>query len=141
MSNYMMLPNKNGNEDFLVEIVNTFEDEVNKIKYATVSPVEFKSFEREVPFNELYEIPRFEENKQLMLDKFLETLRLCSCAGYIINNDLVELKYINDGENEWVRPIFRNGVGKNGYFDVKITGDSNIAIIMDVVEHFVRRMW
>jgi hypothetical protein len=77
-----------------------------------------------------------------MLHKFLETLRLCSCAGNIIANDLVDLQYLTDERgDEWVRPIFRNGNGKHGNYDVKVTGDSNIAILYDVMEHFVKPMW
>ena len=137
---YKVLKNKFGNEDFVVKVKSVFENE--GIGYAAIEPINCGGFEREVPIEILSDIPKFVEDKQKMLDKFLETLRLCSCAGNIIHNDLVELKsFVDEHNEEWVRPIFRNGAGKNGYYDVKVSGDSNIAIIMDVVENFVRRMW
>ena len=43
---------------------------------------------------------------------------------------------------ETVRPIFEDGCGEAfGYYDVNVSMDSGIAIIMDVVNQFVRKMW
>lgn len=87
------------------------------------------------------------ENKQEICDKLLEALRATSAAGAIENNDLVELRYIKEENgDEIVRPIFRDGAGKphskyGGYYDVNVTGDSGIAVIMDVVKQFVCHMW
>ena len=137
---YKILENKHGNGDFIVKIVDVFT--IDGVDYATVCPINCDGFEREVPIDALNDIPSFVEDKQAMLNKFLETIRMCSCAGNISNNDLVELNYFKDEHgDEWVRPIFRNGVGKNGWYDVKVTGDSNMGIIFDVTRQFLREMW
>ena len=81
------------------------------------------------------------ENKQEICDKLLEALRATRAAGIEENNDLVELRYIKDDRREIVRPIFRDGCGKDGYYDVNVAGDSGVAVIMDVVKQFVRKMW
>lgn len=82
------------------------------------------------------------ENKELFCRSLCETLRLTSCAGAPENNPLVELKYIQtDDGTEIVRPIFADGNGKNGYYDVVVTGDSCMGILYDVCKHFVFRMW
>lgn len=41
-------------EDFIVRIVNLFDDD--GVKYAEVEPVEFNSFTREVPISHLKEV-------------------------------------------------------------------------------------
>ena len=83
----------------------------------------------------------FKENKQAICDAFLETLQLTRAAGGN-GNPVMELKYIADDQGrEIVRPIFEDGNGKDGWYDVNVSGDSGIAIIMDIVEQFVRRVW
>ena len=42
---------------------------------------------------------------------------------------------------ETVRPIFEDGCGENGYYDINISWDSGIAIVMDIVNQFVKKMW
>lgn len=85
------------------------------------------------------------ENKQAICDALCEALRLTSAAGSPINNPLVELRYMTKAEGgryeETVRPIFEDGCGKNGYYDVNVSMDSGIAIIMDIVNQFVKSMW
>lgn len=85
------------------------------------------------------------EDKQAICNAMCETLRLTSAAGSPINNPLVELRYMTKAEGgryeETVRPIFENGVGNNGYYDVNVTYDSGIAIIMDITKQFVNKMW
>ena len=82
------------------------------------------------------------ENKQEICNAFLECLKLTSAAGSPDNNPVVELRYIKlpNGE-EIVRPIFKDGNGENGWYDVNVSGDSGIAIIMDLVKQFVRKVW
>lgn len=86
------------------------------------------------------------EDKQAICNAFCEALRLTSAAGSPINNPLIELKYMTKEEGgrfeETVRPRFENGCGEAfGYYDVNVTCDSGIAIIMDIVNQFVRKMW
>lgn len=82
------------------------------------------------------------ENKQAICDAFLKTLQLTRAAGSPENNRLVELRYMTDDwDREIVRPIFEEGNGKDGWYDINVSGDSGIAIIMDIVKQFVRRVW
>lgn len=86
------------------------------------------------------------EDKQKICDLFCETLRATLNAGYPGGNPLVELRYIKKPEgkpqyDEIVRPIFADGTGEDGYFDVNVSWDSGTAMIMDIVSQFVRKMW
>ena len=81
------------------------------------------------------------ENKQEICDAFCKCLQLTSAAGHPDGNPLTELKYFEDERGEFVRPIFRDGNGKDGYYDVNVTCDSGIAIIMDLTKQFVRKVW
>lgn len=85
------------------------------------------------------------EDKQAICNAFCETLRLTSAAGSPINNPLVELRYMTKEEggrfDETVRPIFKNGCGENGWYDINVSCDSGIAVIMDIMNQFVRKMW
>ena len=84
----------------------------------------------------------FKEDKQAICDAFLKTLQLTSAAGNPKNNRVVELQYIvKENGDEIVRPIFEDGAGNNGYYDVYVTGDSGIAILMDLDRGFVRKVW
>lgn len=80
------------------------------------------------------------ENKQQICNAICQALRKTDAAGN--NNALAELRYIrkNNGD-EIVRPVFENGTGEDGYYDINISGDSGIAIFMDVVNQFVRKVW
>ena len=81
------------------------------------------------------------EDKQQILNSLCETLLLTRNAGGD-GNHLLCIKYVQkDNGDEVARPIFRNGAGSTGYYDVNISGDSGTAIIMDVVNQFVKRMW
>ena len=78
-----------------------------------------------------------EEKKQAVCDAMLEALKLTSlCEG---GNPLTELKYYKDDAGEFVRPIFKDGTGLNGYYDICVTMDSPTAMITDIVAQFVRR--
>lgn len=82
------------------------------------------------------------ENKAEFCKSLCETLRLTSCAGSPLNNPLVELRYIElPNGREIVRPIFADGNGENGYYDVNVSGDSNMGILFDVFNKFIRYMW
>ena len=86
------------------------------------------------------------ENRQAICDAFCETLRLTSAAGSPNNNPLIALKYMTKEEGgrfeETVRPIFEDGCGEAfGYYDVNVTADSGIAMIMDIINQFIRKMW
>ena len=63
-------------------------------------------------------------------------------GGSPFNNPLDRLVYMkNEDGSEIVRPIFEDGTGQNGDYDVVVTCDSGIAIIMDIVDKFVRKVW
>ena len=85
------------------------------------------------------------ENKQKICDAMCEALRLTRAAGSPTNNPLVELRYLTKEEGgryeETVRPIFEDGCGKNGYWDINVSMDNGVAIIMDIVNQFVKKMW
>lgn len=84
----------------------------------------------------------FTENKQEICNAFLKALQLTSAAGNPINNPVTELRYIvKENGDEIVRPIFENGAGKNGWYDVNVSGDSGIAMLMDLDRWFVRKVW
>ena len=86
------------------------------------------------------------EDKQAICNAFCETLRLTSAAGSPNNNPLIELRYMTREEggrfDETVRPIFEDHCGEAfGYYDVNVSCDSGIAMIMDIVNQFVKKMW
>lgn len=84
----------------------------------------------------------FVEDKKAVCDAMCEALRKTSAAGNPINNALVELRYIEfDDGREIVRPIFKDGCGENGYYDINVSGDSGIGIILDIERQFIRKMW
>ena len=90
----------------------------------------------------------FREDKQAICNAMCEALKLTSNAGNPFGNPLVELRYIKPddpseyhGYSEVVRPIFRDGTGENGYYDINVSWDSGTAVIIDIVNQFVRTMW
>ena len=84
----------------------------------------------------------FKEDKVAFLNSLRDTLRLTSAAGHPNGNPLKELRYIkHDNGDETVRPVFEDGTGEDGYYDVNISGDSNIGILYDVVRYFCKSMW
>lgn len=86
------------------------------------------------------------ENKQAICDALCEALRLTSAAGHPEGNPLIELRYITKEEGgrfeETVRPIFEDHCGEAlKYYDVNVSMDSGIAMIKDIMNQFVNRMW
>lgn len=82
------------------------------------------------------------EDKQEICNALCETLRLTVCAG--TSNALKELRYMPEGNgiySEAVRPIFEDGNGENGYYDVNVSCDSGIAVIKDIMRQFVDYVW
>ena len=79
-----------------------------------------------------------EEKKQAVCDAMMEVLKLTSLVEGA-GNPLTELKYYKDAAGEYVRPIFKDGTGLNGYYDICVTMDSPTAMITDIVAQFVRR--
>ena len=63
-------------------------------------------------------------------------------------NGLKELRYIKKGEtnepniryDETVRPIFEDGTGENGWYDINVSCDSGTALFMDISKQFLARM-
>lgn len=81
------------------------------------------------------------EDKQKICDAICIALKTTSNAGGS-GNPLEELKYIkaNNGM-EYVRPIFQDGTGIDGYYDVNVTCDSGTAMFIDIARQFVAKMW
>lgn len=50
---------------------------------------------------------------------------------------LSELRYFIKNGSEIVRPIFENGAGERGEYDIIVTCDSGAAIIVDITAQFV----
>ena len=82
------------------------------------------------------------ENKQNVCDMMCYAIRATDAGGSELNNPLVKLQYkkLENGD-EIVRPIFKDGTGSNGYYDINVTCDSGIAMILDIVNQFVRKVW
>ena len=76
------------------------------------------------------------ENKQAICNALCEALRLTTNAG--TGNKLAELRYIAD--EEVVRPVFEDGTGENGWYDINVACDSGSAMIVDIAR-WVGRMW
>ena len=82
------------------------------------------------------------ENKQAILTAICEALRKTSAAGTPGHNPLVEIRYIQKSNGDEVaRPIFEDGAGEGGYYDVNISGDSGIGIWLDITSQFIRKAW
>lgn len=77
------------------------------------------------------------EDKQRVCDLLCIALR--ETRLFSGDNPLVSLNYIQRGESEIVRPLFEDGTGQNGYYDINVTCDSGAALITDVVAQFVAR--
>ena len=78
------------------------------------------------------------EDKQKICDMFCAVLRETDLLGSG-GNPLVGLQYIKFDHEEIVRPIFEDGTGENGYYDICVTCDSGAAMIVDIVAQFVAR--
>lgn len=90
------------------------------------------------------------EDKQLICNKICEALQCTFAAGSMFgNNGLKELRYIRKKEtndesvryDETVRPIFEDGTGEDGYYDINVSCDSGIALFMDIDKQFIRSVW
>lgn len=82
------------------------------------------------------------ENKQAICTAFCEVLRMTSNAG--TGNALKELRYMPEGNgrySEAVRPIFEDGTGENGWYDINVAMDSGTAMIADIARQFVDKVW
>lgn len=79
------------------------------------------------------------EDKQMICSALCDAIILTSNGGMPDGNPLKELRYIP--EKDLVRPIFEDGTGSNGYYDVNVAWDSGTALIKDVANQFIGRMW
>ncbi len=82
------------------------------------------------------------ENKQEICNAICEALRLTGNAGR--GNALKELRYYPEGNghySEVVRPIFEDGTGEDGFYDINVSCDSGTAMFIDITNQFIRRMW
>ena len=89
------------------------------------------------------------ENKSLICAMICEALQ--QTRQFRINvghNGLKELRYIRRGETdepnvrypETVRPIFEDGTGENGYYDINVSCDSGAAMFIDITRQFIERV-
>ena len=78
------------------------------------------------------------ERIQKTMDKMVEMLQTTGQfaigKGY---NGLKELRVIENERDQFVRPVFEDGNGENGYYDVNITCDNELGAIIDVMKQFV----
>ena len=82
------------------------------------------------------------ENKQAICDSFCATIRMTYNGGS--GNALKELRYIPEGNgfySEVVRPVFEDGTGEDGYYDINVACDSGTAMIQDIARQFIERVW
>ena len=80
------------------------------------------------------------ENKQKICNEMCAAIRATAAGG--TGNCLISLSYMKlDNGEEIVRPLFADGTGSNGHYDINVTCDSGIAMIMDITKQFIRRMW
>ena len=80
-----------------------------------------------------------QENIQEICNSVLIALMHTYNAGCFENNPLTDLKYIK--EEEIVRPIFLDGAGNDGCFDINVRLDSGTSVIIDIAEQFIKKMW
>ena len=81
----------------------------------------------------------FKEDKEAFLEELCKLLQMTTNLGHPNGNPLRELRYIKDGGEEYARPIFEDGGGENGYYDINITGDACMGILNDVYKRFIVR--
>ena len=81
------------------------------------------------------------EDRKAFCDELCKLLRMTRNAGRPDCNPLVELRFIETEIGEFVRPIFEDGTGENGYYDVNVTADSNMGILKDVCDRFIFKRW
>ena len=48
---------------------------------------------------------------------------------------------VNGHYSEVVRPIFEDGTGEDGWYDINVSMDSGTAVITDIINQFVSRTW
>lgn len=78
------------------------------------------------------------ENKQAFLNEFVKLLQMTELFGDERNNRLVELRYLrNEHNDEIVRPIFEDGTGEDGWYDIRVNMDSCSAMIGDIYKQFI----
>lgn len=88
------------------------------------------------------------ENKRDICNAICEALRKTRTFGLGCGNELVEIRYVKKKNGrEFAVPIFEDGDGEpnesypHGYYAVNITGDSGIAIWIDITNNFVKKIW
>lgn len=80
----------------------------------------------------------WEENKATVAKVFCLALQMTSAAGK--SNPLVDMRYErNEHGDEIVTPILADG--NEDWYKCHVTGDSGVAMIMDMVNQFVRKAW
>jgi len=98
----------------------------------------------------------FIENKQEVCDAILNLIRLTSNLGDDRYNSVIKMEFIPKGTKcegdmskfihngvateDFVRPIFKDGNGNSGYYDVVVSGDNAMGLIYDVMTKFVFKM-
>lgn len=88
------------------------------------------------------------EDKRAICNAICEALRKTRAFGLGCGNELVEIRYVkHKNGKEFAVPIFEDGDGEPdelypyGCYAVSITGDSGIAIWIDITNNFVKKIW
>ena len=104
-----------------------------------VSPMEVHSALRDI-FHALMGRDVYDDtldDKQAICNAMCEAIRLTRNGG--MDNALTELIYLP--EEDKVRPVFEDGTGSNGYYDIDVAWDSGTAMIVDIASQFIKKMW
>ena len=99
------------------------------------APVALQAISQTLLGRDIYDTRK--EDKQAICNALCDTLRLTSNGG--TDNSLARLIYMPDEEK--VRPVFTDGTGQNGYYDINVAGDSGTSMIVDIANQFIKRMW
>lgn len=81
---------------------------------------------------------RWEEDKAEVAKAFGFLLQMTSAGGK--SNHIKEMVYEKtDKGEEYVYPILADGT--DDWYNIYVTGDSGVAMIMDITNQFVRKAW
>ena len=84
------------------------------------------------------------DDKKRMCELLTELVRETTGTD---GNSLKELRWVVEGNEEWIVPVFEDGSGEpnkhwpHGYYAVNVSGRSSYGAFLTVIERFIRRKW